>query len=237
LIKHRKIRNPAQFSGPGFLLSHQKFLVELRQIKSIYLIPLIIASIGHPPRVHKKATTLISIYTKYSRPHILLATFFSLIIISFLAVICIPAQAAQTSRLAEFLPKVQPSELFPGANRFGELLNGPAQGDPAIVPVYRGEELLGHAFLNSDFTSSIGYSGKPIHIIGGVSIFNLFKDEVNILYRTIIEESFVGDTYMPEMDYKYFRVIDVTEGIVDEKNIYPHRFFVYERKKLMDLFN
>ena len=78
---------------------------------------------------------------------------------------------------------------------------------------------------------------KPIHIIGGVSIFNLFKDEVNILYRTIIEESFVGDTYMPEMDYKYFRVIDVTEGIVDEKNVYPHRFFVYERKKLMDLFN
>lgn len=78
---------------------------------------------------------------------------------------------------------------------------------------------------------------KPIHIIGGVSIFNLFKEEVNILYRTIIEETFEGDTYMPEMDYKYFRVIDVTEGIVDEKNIYPHRFFVYERKKLVDLFN
>ena len=98
----------------------------------------------------------------------MLAAFLSLIIVGFLALIAIPAQAAQTSRLAEFLPKVQASELFPGADRFGELLSGEKDGEPAIVPVYRGDELLGHAFLNSDFTSSIGYSGKPIHIIAGL---------------------------------------------------------------------
>ena len=40
---------------------------------------------------------------------------------------------------------------------------------------------------------------------------------MNILYRTIIDETFKGDTYMPEINYKYFRVIDVTEGVVDEK--------------------
>lgn len=76
---------------------------------------------------------------------------------------------------------------------------------------------------------------KPIHVIGGVSVFEMFKDEVNILYRTIIDESFEGDTHMPDINYKYFRVIDVTEGIVDEKNLYPHRFFVYERKRFVDL--
>ena len=78
---------------------------------------------------------------------------------------------------------------------------------------------------------------KPIHVIGGVSVFNLFKEEVNILYRTIIDETFKGDTYMPEINYKYFRVIDVTEGVVDEKNIYSRRFFIYERKKLVSIFN
>lgn len=76
---------------------------------------------------------------------------------------------------------------------------------------------------------------KPVHIIGGISAFEMFKDEVSILYRTIIDETFEGDTYMPKIDYKYFRCIDITDGTVDEKNLYPHRFLVYERKKFIDL--
>ena len=72
-----------------------------------------------------------------------------------------PAHAA--SRLAEFLPKAEPSELFAGADRFGEPV-----GEPPIVPVWKGETLAGYAYLNSDFTSAIGYSGKPIHILAGI---------------------------------------------------------------------
>ena len=66
-------------------------------------------------------------------------------------------------QLGTFLDKVEPGELFEGADRFGEL-----SGDPPIVPVMRGDDILGYAYLNSDFTSSIGYSGKPIHIVVGI---------------------------------------------------------------------
>src|SRR5690625_2495363 len=45
---------------------------------------------------------------------------------------------------------------------------------------------------------------KPVHIIGGVSLFEMFLDEVNLLYRTIVYDTFEGDTYMPDLDYKYF---------------------------------
>jgi len=72
-----------------------------------------------------------------------------------------PSHAA--GQLATFLPKVQPAELFAGADTFGE----PA-GEPPMVPVRRGTELLGYAYLNSDFTSSVGYSGKPIRIVVGI---------------------------------------------------------------------
>lgn len=77
---------------------------------------------------------------------------------------------------------------------------------------------------------------RAVHIIGGVSLFEMFMDEVNLLYRTIIYESFEGDTYMPKIDYKYFRVFKSTEGKLDEKNIHPHQFFVYERKRLVEPF-
>ena len=72
-----------------------------------------------------------------------------------------PAFAA--GRVQEYLPKAQPAEFFPGADRFG-----PPQGDPPLVPAYQGDRLLGYVYLNSDVTSATGYSGKPISLLVGI---------------------------------------------------------------------
>ncbi|WP_442931895.1 4Fe-4S binding protein [Microvirga sp. CF3016] len=72
-----------------------------------------------------------------------------------------PGMAA--GRVQEFLPKAQPAEFFPGADRFG-----PVQGDPPLVPAYQGDRLLGYVYLNSDFTGAVGYSGKPINLLVGI---------------------------------------------------------------------
>jgi NosR/NirI family nitrous oxide reductase transcriptional regulator len=80
-----------------------------------------------------------------------------------LALLLIPAAAMAQGRLTEYLPGVQPSDFFEGADRLGEPV-----GDPPIAPAYRGDELAGYVYLNSDFTASIGYSGKPIHILVGI---------------------------------------------------------------------
>ncbi|MBJ6125599.1 NosR/NirI family protein [Microvirga splendida] len=72
-------------------------------------------------------------------------------------------QALAAGRVQEFLPKAQPSEFFPGADRFGT-----PQGDPPLIPVQQGDRLLGYVYLNSDFTGTTGYSGKPIHMLVGI---------------------------------------------------------------------
>nr|WP_246776571.1 NosR/NirI family protein [Microvirga sp. VF16] len=66
--------------------------------------------------------------------------------------------------MEEFLPKAQPAEFFPGADRFGA-----PQGDPPLVPVHQGDRLLGYVYLNTDFTGSTGYSGKPINLLVGIN--------------------------------------------------------------------
>lgn len=71
---------------------------------------------------------------------------------------------------------------------------------------------------------------KPIHIIGGSTLFEIFMDEVDVLYRTVIHEVFDGDTYMPEIDYKQFDLVDQSEGKVDRENKYPHTYYLYEKK-------
>lgn len=92
----------------------------------------------------------------------------ALIVLRSLAVVLVlmaasTLDAAAAGRLGQFLAKAQPSELFEGADRFGEI-----EGDPPVVPVYRGDALAGYVYLNSDFTSAVGYSGKPIHILVGI---------------------------------------------------------------------
>jgi len=76
-----------------------------------------------------------------------------------LAIVSLPSAGAE-SRLGEFLGRIDPSDLVAGADRFGA-----PEGTPPLAPIFRGGELLGFAYLNSDIVDATGYSGKPIHIL------------------------------------------------------------------------
>jgi NosR/NirI family transcriptional regulator, nitrous oxide reductase regulator len=62
-----------------------------------------------------------------------------------------------------YLGRIAASDVFPGADRLG-----PAQDSPPVAPAYRGDELVGYVYLNSDYVNSVGYSGRPIHILVGL---------------------------------------------------------------------
>ncbi|WP_284164579.1 NosR/NirI family protein [Frigidibacter sp. SD6-1] len=60
--------------------------------------------------------------------------------------------------LAKFLPEVAAGDLVAGADGFGAI-----RDDLAVVPLLKGGEPIGWAFITSDFVGTTGYSGKPIH--------------------------------------------------------------------------
>ncbi len=68
-----------------------------------------------------------------------------------------------------------------------------------------------------------------IFIIGGAEIFRQSMHLVDRLYVTQIYHSFEGDVFFPEIDMNEWKETERKKGIVDEKNIYPHDFIVYER--------
>lgn len=72
------------------------------------------------------------------------------------------ARAGQSS-LEQFLGQVSAGDVVPGADRFG-----PIQEEPAMAPAYKGDDIVGYVFLNSDHANSTGYSGKPIQIMVGL---------------------------------------------------------------------
>lgn len=67
--------------------------------------------------------------------------------------------------ISKFLDKVEVSELVPGADSLGDL-----RGDIPIVPALRGADTIGYVFLTSDFVTTTGYSGKPIHVVMAVDL-------------------------------------------------------------------
>lgn len=62
--------------------------------------------------------------------------------------------------LGQFIPKVEASDLVAGADGFGA-----QRDDLPVVPVLKDGETIAWAFITTDFVSTIGYSGKPIHVM------------------------------------------------------------------------
>lgn len=71
---------------------------------------------------------------------------------------------------------------------------------------------------------------EDIYIIGGSEIYKQFLPEADILIRTKIKGSFNGDTFFPSVKWDEWELVEETEGIVDEKNKYEHRFQKFRRK-------
>lgn len=89
----------------------------------------------------------------------------ALVAVALLGSTVVAAAQPVAANLAQFLAGLAASEVVPGADRFG-----PVQSDPAVAPAYRGDALVGYAYLNSRHVDAVGYSGKPIHIVVGLDL-------------------------------------------------------------------
>ncbi|MDT8853599.1 4Fe-4S binding protein [Paracoccaceae bacterium Fryx2] len=88
----------------------------------------------------------------------LLPTVLRLLVALVLAIAAPTLAHAQGSVLEQFLGEVATADLVAGADAFGAI-----RGDVAAAPVLQGGQTIGWAFVTSDFVSTTGYSGKPIH--------------------------------------------------------------------------
>lgn len=76
----------------------------------------------------------------------------------------LPALSQDRPLIGTYLSEVAPGEIVPGATGFG-----PVRDDIPVAAVLKGAETVGWAYLTSDFVGTTGYSGKPIHVVVGVS--------------------------------------------------------------------
>ncbi|ETY74224.1 dihydrofolate reductase [Lactiplantibacillus fabifermentans] len=70
---------------------------------------------------------------------------------------------------------------------------------------------------------------EMIFVIGGSQVFEAVLPKADRLYRTIIDDTFSGDTWMPTIDYTNWHLVDRQAGVTDVKNPYRFQFEDYVR--------
>jgi len=71
---------------------------------------------------------------------------------------------------------------------------------------------------------------EEVFVIGGSEIYARFLPVADKLYITRIQHAFAGDAYFPQIDWSQWELLKQEEGTVDEQNLYPHTFEVWQRK-------
>ena len=89
--------------------------------------------------------------------------FLRLFVVASLASLWLAGVGIAAPLVGTFLDKVPVGELVPGADAYGE-----RQADVPVVPALKDGKTIGYVFLTSDFVSTTGYSGKPIHTLVGI---------------------------------------------------------------------
>lgn len=71
---------------------------------------------------------------------------------------------------------------------------------------------------------------SKIYIFGGESIYRLFKEDVEELCITEVDNNLEGDTHFPTIDMSNFNLEEESKYVKDSKNEYSHTIKYYKRK-------
>lgn len=74
------------------------------------------------------------------------------------------------------------------------------------------------------------HQDEKLFVVGGAQLFVGLQDDVDFLYRTVIDANFTGDTWMPVIDYDKFQLIATQPGIRNDQNPYDYHFEQYQRR-------
>lgn len=68
-------------------------------------------------------------------------------------------------------------------------------------------------------------------VIGGGEVYRLFLPYADLVYATLIDAAFEGDTDFPELSETEWVAVDRQDYPTDENNCYPYSFLTYKRRQ------
>lgn len=100
-----------------------------------------------------------------------------------------------------------------------------------VVTQNRGYEAVGCTVVHSP-EAALAAAGEvaEVVVIGGAYLYDYFLPQCGRIYLTVLEESFAGDVYFPELDETAWQTMLSEVHEPDEKNAHRYRFLILERE-------
>ena len=102
--------------------------------------------------------------------------------------------------------------------------------DPQLAADTAPEAVTAVASLEQAFALASDRGEEELMIAGGARIYEQLMDSVGRLYVTRVDSSFEGDVYFPFIDPEVWHLTDERYHLPDDKNDYPMRFQVWQRR-------
>lgn len=138
--------------------------------------------------------------------------------------------------LTHFKETTLGSTVVMGSKTFQSIIdrNGqPLKGRQNVVLTRKSPPEKRYSDVEYTTLSNLLYSiseEDDLFVIGGADIYNQFLPLADELILTRVNETFVGDTYFPEIGLDWIP-ISVEEGSLDSKNMLEYYFIKYKRAK------
>ncbi|MBC3542095.1 dihydrofolate reductase [Rufibacter sediminis] len=71
---------------------------------------------------------------------------------------------------------------------------------------------------------------ETVLVVGGGEIYQQALPLAEVVYLTLVHESFEGDVFFPELEADAWEVAEQEEHLEDERHAYPFTFFTFRRK-------
>lgn len=71
---------------------------------------------------------------------------------------------------------------------------------------------------------------EQVMVVGGGQIYEQALPLAEVIYLTLVHETFDGDTFFPELSANDWEVAEQEEHEADDRHPYPYTFFTFRRK-------
>lgn len=86
-----------------------------------------------------------------------------------------------------------------------------------------------------DAAIAIADDTEEVMLIGGASLYQQTIDVADIIYLTLIHHEFRGDTWFPEINPEFWKLVSQDDFEADEKNPFAYSLVKYVREKQLIL--
>ena len=131
----------------------------------------------------------------------------------------------------KFFKRVTTGHTIIMGRKTWESINRLLPGRTTVIITRQKHYLVPGAIVVDSLDAAIAASEDPCpFVVGGAEIYRLAFPQISRIYLTRVHATPLGDTFLPEIDFSEWELVDSQAHQADDKNLFDYTFETWEIK-------